>query len=437
MSTRGECGLGRGGSGAAQGDAPSGELGAFGIAAANIAVFIGLGLLFLIIAAFMDHLATGAALFALLREEGLRIMGFALPSALPMLVVFLVVLFATEYFAYHYQYGVDQEGVARMSLLERLRAYPLSFFGRRDLAVITDFVVEDPKTAKDAYSRALPELYAAAILLAVAAVALLMFDWRLAIAALWSVPVALFMVFVSRMFMKPLSRSERAKKGSADPTEEIRAKLAFAADDSGVDERCLDGIRADMEKDEVDERRTIKGALATGICVNGAQVVLGLGVATTVLAGAAFIVAGTCDFMTLFCFLLVVSRIYVPFDQCLRLIAELFAVQTAGTSLKGLCDEFLANMSDLGSQGQVFDRASSQDALPYVTSQRALLLADPASSSDTALVVSSARNDASELSASFQKSSCPFGNETPWASPSAEAFPIMDSCDVSHGYAGA
>ena len=67
-----------------------------------------------------------------------------------------------------------------------------------------------------------------------------------------------------------------------------------------------------------------------------------LGLATTILAGAAFIVDGTCDFMTLFAFLLVVSRIYAPFDQCLMLIAELFAAKTASARMQSFHDEPLA-----------------------------------------------------------------------------------------------
>ena len=105
------------------------------------------------------------------------------------------------------------------------------------------------------------------------------------------------------------------------------------------EERYLDGIRADID---AAERQTIKGELATGVCVNGAQIVLRLGLATTVLAGAAFVLEGTCDFMTLFGFLLVVSRIYAPFDQCLMLMAELFAAKTASARMRSFYDEPLA-----------------------------------------------------------------------------------------------
>ena len=69
---------------------------------------------------------------------------------------------------------------------------------------------------------------------------------------------------------------------------------------------------------------------------------LRLGLATTVLVGAALILEGSCTFMTLFAFLVVVSRIYAPFDQCLMLIAELFSAKTAAARMKGFYEEPLA-----------------------------------------------------------------------------------------------
>ncbi|MDN0063766.1 ABC transporter ATP-binding protein [Collinsella ihumii] len=76
--------------------------------------------------------------------------------------------------------------------------------------------------------------------------------------------------------------------------------------------------------------------------MNGGQIILRLGFATTVLAGAAFIMDGTCTFMTLFAFLVVVSRIYAPFDQCLMLIAELFSARTASARMRSFYEEPLA-----------------------------------------------------------------------------------------------
>ena len=307
------------------------KLGAAWTAVSNIAVFGGVGIIFMAMGAFADHLVGGAPL----------------PDVIPYLAgltAFIAALFVTEYFAYYYQYGViyKESGRQRIGLAERLLKLPQSFFGRRDLADLTETIMGDVKTIEHAYSHVLPELYGAYIVLGVAAVCLLAMDWRLAVAALWSAPVALALLFASRRFLAPLMKATRMKALAV--SEDIQEALECVREvrATNQEERYLDGIRADIDAAEA---QAVKSELATGVCVNGAQVVLRLGIATTILAGAALILDGSCSFMTLFCFLLVVSRIYAPFDQCLMLIAELFAAKTASARMRSFYEEPLAQGS--------------------------------------------------------------------------------------------
>ena len=90
--------------------------------------------------------------------------------------------------------------------------------------------------------------------------------------------------------------------------------------------RYLAGLN---EKIDQHEQVTIKGELTSGLFVNAASVIMRLGVATTILTGASLILSGQIDFMVLFLFLLVITRIYAPFDQSLALIAELFISQVS------------------------------------------------------------------------------------------------------------
>ncbi len=304
------------------------KLGAVWTAVSNLVVFAGVGALFLAMGAFMDHLTGGAAL----------------PDIMPYaigLAVFAIVLFVTEYFAYYYQYGViyKESGRLRIGLAERLRKLPLSFFGRRDLADLTETIMGDVKTIEHAYSHVLPELYGAYIMLGVAAVGLLAFDWRLAIAALWSAPVALGLLFGARRALQPMMHATRMRglAISEDIQEALECVREVRA--TNQEERYLEHIRADID---AAERQAAKSEIACGVCVNGAQIVLRLGIATTILVGSMLVLDGSCGFMTLFCFLLVASRIYAPFDQCLMLIAELFSAKTSAARMKAFYDELLA-----------------------------------------------------------------------------------------------
>ena len=309
------------------------KLGAVWTAVSNLVVFAGVGALFLAMGAFMDHLTGGAAL----------------PDVVPHaigLAVFAVVLFVTEYFAYYYQYGViyKESGRLRIGLAERLRKLPLSFFGRRDLADLTETIMGDVKTIEHAYSHVLPELYGAYIMLGAAAVGLVAFDWRLAIAALWSAPVALGLLFGARRALQPMMHATRMRglAISEDIQEALECVREVRA--TNQEERYLEHIRADID---AAERQAAKSEIACGVCVNGAQIVLRLGIATTILVGSMLVLDGSCGFMTLFCFLLVASRIYAPFDQCLMLIAELFSAKTSAARMKAFYDEPLAEGAEV------------------------------------------------------------------------------------------
>ncbi|MDM8245663.1 ABC transporter ATP-binding protein [Collinsella tanakaei] len=308
------------------------KLGTVWTAASNLVIFGGVGIIYKLTEALVAHLTHGAPLPA------------PAPYALAV-AVFAVVLFVTEYWAYYYQYGViyKESGRQRIGLAERLRKLPLSFFGRRDLADLTETLMTDVKTTEHAYSHVLPELYGAYVTLAVAAVGLFAFDWWLAVASLWSCPVGLAILFGARRTLQPMM--EKTRMRGLATSEDIQEALECVREvrATNQEDRYLEHIHADVD---AAERQAARSEIACGVCVNGAQIVLRLGLATTVLAGAAFILEGSCTFMTLFAFLIVVSRIYAPFDQCLMLIAELFSAKTAAARMKGFFEEPLARGSE-------------------------------------------------------------------------------------------
>ena len=308
------------------------KLGTVWTAASNLVIFGGVGIIYKLMESLVAHLTQGTPLPA------------PAPYALAV-AVFAVVLFVTEYWAYYYQYGViyKESGRQRIGLAERLRKLPLSFFGRRDLADLTETLMTDVKTTEHAYSHVLPELYGAYVTLAVAAVGLFAFDWRLAVASLWSCPVGLAILFGARRTLQPMM--EKTRMRGLATSEDIQEALECVREvrATNQEDRYLEHIHADVD---AAERQAARSEIACGVCVNGAQIVLRLGLATTVLAGAAFILEGSCTFMTLFAFLIVVSRIYAPFDQCLMLIAELFSAKTAAARMKGFFEEPLARGSE-------------------------------------------------------------------------------------------
>ena len=300
-------------------------LGTVWTAATNLVIMAGMGIMFLAMEGLVAHLADGEPLPALSR--------FALALA-----VFAVALFVANWLQYTYTYGVvyEESSAQRIRLAETLRRLPLSFFGRRDLADLTETMLTDVATMEHAYSHVLGELFGALISTAVVAVGCALYNLPLMLAAFWSVPVAFAILYGGLAVVAPAQRRSRAAKVAVadsiqealDCVREIRAS------------RCEDAYLAKLAaKIDEAEARTATCEVVGGIFMNSAQVVLRLGVPSVVLVAAGQIAAGRIDFMTMFAFLLLVSRIYAPFDQCLMLLFELFASRVAAGRMHQIYDE--------------------------------------------------------------------------------------------------
>ena len=298
--------------------------GAFWTVIVNLVVMGGMGILYLLMYGLMGTLTDGAPL-----------PGPAL--FLGLVIAFVILSFVTHLQQYHATYGLVYNEVksTRLSLAERLRKLPLGYFGKRDLADLTETLMGDVNRMEHVWSHVLGYLYGAYISTAIIAVCLLVYDWRLTIACLWGVPVAFGLLFGTRKISA--RASERTKQAAVRVSDGIQEALENVREIRATNHeaRYLAGLN---QKIDDHEKVTIQGELGTGIFVNAASVIMRLGVATTILAGASLILSGQIDFMLLFLFLLVITRVYAPFDQSLALIAELFVSQVSADRMNEIYD---------------------------------------------------------------------------------------------------
>ncbi len=235
-----------------------------------------------------------------------------------------------------------ESGAQRVALAERLRRLPLPFFGRRDLADLTETVMTDVTTVEHVMSHVPPELWGAYISTAVVAVALLILDWRLAAASLWTVPVAFAVLFCSRRLLRPAQERARAEAvavsvGIQEALECVREIRATNHEDEYV-------ARLGAQMDEWERRQSLSEA-AGAVPMGVAQALMRLGMATTVVAAAALVAAGDIGFLEAFVFMLVIARIYAPFDQALMMVFELFASRVAAGRMASFQEEPVAEGS--------------------------------------------------------------------------------------------
>ena len=297
----------------------------------NLIIMAGTASLLLVMNAFVEHLTAGAPL----------------PKVLPYLaglLVFALILFGTSWFQYSYSYGAvfSQTGTQRIDLAERLRKLPLSFFGRRDLADLTDTILGDVATMEHAYAHALSQLYGAVVSSVLVFLALLPINWALDLAAFWSVPVAFAIIFATRRFVE--AASQRTRQAQIRVSDGIQEALDCVREIHATNQegRYLERLSSTIDDTEA---TTVRTEMTNGLILNSAMVVLRLGVATTFLVAAGLIIQGRIDFMVMFLFLLMVSRIYSPFDQALMLVSELFQSQGSARRIRSINEEPVAEGS--------------------------------------------------------------------------------------------
>lgn len=313
----------------------------------NLVVMAGTGILYLVMGNFMETLIGESAATNIL-------------VPILLIITFLLLSFITHYLQYKTTYGLvyGEVKTKRLHLAERLRKLPLGYFGKRDLADLTETLMGDVNRMEHVWSHVLGYLYGAYISTAIIAICLIFYNWKLTIACLWGVPVAFALLFGSRKLTERSSQitktaAIRVSDGIQEALENVREIRA-----TNQEKRYLSGLN---EKINQHEKVTIKGELTTGLFVNAASVIMRLGVATTILVGANLILSGQIDFMLLFLFLLVITRVYAPFDQSLALIAEMFVSQVSADRINEIYETPIATGSDtFKPQGHdiVFDHVS-------------------------------------------------------------------------------
>lgn len=221
----------------------------------------------------------------------------------------------------------------RTAIAEHIRRLPMSVFNSKDLSELTTNMMEDVDTSERVTSHNIPQLISNAISMIVICIMLAFFDWRMALAMFITVPLAFLIIFVSSGIQKALGKKQAQSK----------------LDASGQVQEYLDGIKViracglDGEKFTALEQalRTLRNLairfeFISGVFITGSQVVLQAGIGIVVFMGAYFITSSSIDFITLFMFLLIVTRIYGPFLTELTLLPELLYNQIAVERMKKL-----------------------------------------------------------------------------------------------------
>lgn len=236
----------------------------------------------------------------------------------------LIVMYLTNYIQYNCNYLTTYKESAnrRISLAERMRKLPLSYFGKKDLSDLTTTIMGDCAFIETSFSHFYPELVASFISTTLIAFMLFIYNWQMALASMWVLPVAIIIVASSGKVQNIFNRKKHnADLALADGIQECLESIRDLKS-CNAEDKYLEGLK---KKIDCVEKRHITSEYMTAIFVVSAQLVLKFGIATTALAGGLLLSDNKLTLMTFFMFLLVVSRVYDPMNSALMNLAAVIS----------------------------------------------------------------------------------------------------------------
>ncbi|WP_294241137.1 ABC transporter ATP-binding protein [Pseudobutyrivibrio sp.] len=279
----------------------------------NILLMVPVGIMMLLVLEMLTGIDTGVF------ETDFGIGGF-----IALTLIMYVIIFISQWIQYDKTYTVAYEESAnrRLTLAEKIRKLPLSFFGEKNLADLTTTMMGDCTALERTFSNAIPLMLGTLTMFAISAVCLIVIDWRMGLCILAPVPVAaLIVIYARKAQQKAEAANMDAKRTAYDGVQEFldtiqEIKSSFRENEylGKIDTKLENVVKA-----------SFKNELAPGAATTTAQFVLRFGLVLVLLVGAKLVSDGTLSIPYFIMFLIMAGRIYDPFNSCFMLMAEIFS----------------------------------------------------------------------------------------------------------------
>lgn len=277
----------------------------------NIGIMFSIGILYLLLSQTVVHLFDG-------QKPVLNVWMY-----IGLSVGVLALIFVLHFIQYNRTFvaSYSESATQRITLAEKLRKLPLSFFGNRDLADLTTTIMADTAGLETAFSHFVPELFGALASTLIVCVGMFFMDWRMGLALVWVVPVSFGIALSARRIMDQSNRKTKSiKLTAADGIQEyIETIKDIKANNQS--EKHLNAIHKKLDNFETS---SIKSELTVGVFVTSAQMILRVGIATTIVVGVTLLAAGEIDLLLFLAFMMAATRVFDPLGGALINLAAIF-----------------------------------------------------------------------------------------------------------------
>jgi len=239
-------------------------------------------------------------------------------------VIVVILIFIAHYIQYNMTFYNTYKESARLRIrvAEKLRKFPLMFFSKRDLSDLTTTILSDVTGMEQALSHFIPEFFGSIASTLLLSISMFFFDFRMALAAVWCVPVSFLLVVLAKRKLSNAGFKDRQKQ--LVRTEKIQETLETIRDLKANHYTQQYFNEVDQVIDDC-EKSQIKTELTNALFVVSSQLILKLGIATVVIYGVTSLINQMIDLKVFMLFLIVASRLYDPLSGTLQNLAAIIS----------------------------------------------------------------------------------------------------------------
>lgn len=245
--------------------------------------------------------------------KGIESYNFTLFHYLILIIVMMILMFLVARWDYVRLYTnvYNESANSRIDLAERLKKLPLSYFGKRDLADLAETMMNDMNLYETIFSHAVPHIYATTISTGVIALMLIIYNPKLAFAALWVIPISLLIIFLSRKSQKKVVQNwiDDNRKVFDDLQEKIEQIEQIKS--YNLEEQILKDF---FKKLNMSTKQKTKGEIVAGTLTGIATAILKLGIISVAVVGVNMLIAGEINILVYIAFLMMTTSIYLPIE---------------------------------------------------------------------------------------------------------------------------
>ena len=209
----------------------------------------------------------------------------------------------------------------RVKLAERLRKLPLSFFGKKDVSDITTTIMKDASSLEDVFSAFIPTLFSAVVSTLIMCVGIFIYNFNLGLAIFWSVPISFVLCFLTKNLQQ--REGSKSKKIILIYLDKLQQCIENIKDIKSNNREQYHEDDMKLSFKELETTLT-KVEFKVGTLVTAIQMILKIGMASTVLISVNMLLSNSISTLEFFVFLMVSTRIYDPLLSAMVNLSALF-----------------------------------------------------------------------------------------------------------------